>query len=60
MQLLEASKLHSIHLEHSAPPSTAFFLESGVGQREAGVRGRRGETTTEFFSGTMARPLGRQ
>lgn len=67
-QLLEASRRHSIHLEQNAPrppppaSSTAFSLKKGGwGKREAGVRGRGGETTTELFTcGRMARLWGRQ
>lgn len=40
MQLLEASKLRSIHHEQSVPPSTAFSLKEEEGRERLGVRGR--------------------
>lgn len=41
MQLLEASKLHCIHLEQNVPSSPTFSLKEEEGrEREAGVRGR--------------------
>ena len=59
--LLEASKLHSIHLEQNVPPSTAFSLKEEEGSERLGVRGGGGERTIEFSTfGRMAGSMGRQ